>query len=273
MANWARYLTLEAAKREVKIEDVLDDETITRAIIAASGLMPRQFFVQTGVRTFSPTCGDHVLLGPNDLLAVTSLKTDDATRTYPYTWGVGEYDLDPDYAPTLTPPRPYWKISRVSGSTYSFPVASRGLQVTGRWGFYDVRRDAGAVIAMPAPISPPGLSISATTLVVSAATIETGHTLRIGTEDLFVTAVNLTSLTVEREVNGTTAAVHADGAAIEIYTYPQVDEAVVIMMERLVRRTRDAPFGVIGSIDGFMRLAINDPDVVSLLRFAERANY
>lgn len=262
MANRFWCITLEEAKRTVKIEDVLDDEGYVRAIRAASAVMPRQFFVQTRTLPFTARHRDRLQIGAMELLAVTSLATDDGSRTYSAVWNPSEYDLEPSENPYLDPPHPYWKVCTVPQGTRHFPVGlARGVQIAGRWGFYDIRRDTGITLDLT-----DGMNASQTTMPISAADIiETGHTLHVDDEDLFVTHVEHLELTVERGVNGTTPATHADGSAIEVYTYPLVDQAGGILVNKWVRRLRDAPMGIVGSIDGFMRLAINDPDVVSLI--------
>ena len=54
--------------------------------------------------------------------------------------------------------------------------------------------------------------------------------------------------TVTRGQNGTTAASHASGAAIDVYTYPLAHEACLIQVSRLWSR-RDTPFGVVGAAE------------------------
>lgn len=388
MVQRAWYLTLESAKRQVLIDDQLDDETYKRAIQAASDAMPRQFFVQTA--THDVTAQDHHTLRLNglDLLSVTSLATDPSgDRSYSMVWNANEYELGPEENPYLTPPRPYWRITRApTAHSRYFPThihhgigplsfyggsgqrLMRGVRIVGRWGVYDVRKALPVVLVSPDEISEvqvltPSGTISGgtftltyagettdaldwdstageiqdalealptigsgniagtggpintdpvtltfqndlasmdvaqitrhivltgtdplititttvegndgligaddTTLNVSGSeVVETGHTLHVGDEDIFVEAVDGSTLTVTRGVNGSTAAAHDDGAAIEVYTYPLADQAVLFLVQRYVRRSKDAPFGMVSSIDGFMRLAINDPDVLGLI--------
>lgn len=264
MTNRFNAVTLEAIKRSAKIPDTASDVDIKRAIQAASDVMPRQFYVTVGERFFSAKDECSLLLKGHDLISVSELKTDDGTRTYPYTWDPDHFDLEPYSAPFENPPHPYWKINRVPNlATYSFPCGlNRGGLVTGEWGFYKVFSPTTVTIDM----SPGGLLIGGTSLTLSAPNVvETGHTLAIEDEQVFVTAVAGAVATIEREVNGTTAAAHAHNTTVQVYTYPLVEQAALFLVQRYLRRTEDAPFGVIGSIDGFMRLAINDPDVLGLV--------
>ena len=63
--------------------------------------------------------------------------------------------------------------------------------------------------------------------------IEQGHTILIGSEQLYVESYEDKSLNVIRGVNGSVAATMAGGEAISIYEYPEdVVEAVIVMVRR-----------------------------------------
>ena len=66
------------------------------------------------------------------------------------------------------------------------------------------------------------------------ADVEAGHTLLVDSEQLFVRRYSGSTLTVDRGVNGTVAAAHAAGSAIDVYEYPgPVAEATIILAARL----------------------------------------
>lgn len=73
------------------------------------------------------------------------------------------------------------------------------------------------------------INASVTTITpASVALFSVGHLARIGTEYLRVTAVGATTLTVERGVNGTTAASHSNAAVIAIFVpEPMVTRAAL----------------------------------------------
>ena len=68
------------------------------------------------------------------------------------------------------------------------------------------------------------------------ADVEAGHTVLIESEQLFVRGYAANTLRVDRGVNGTSAAAHGAGSAIEVYEYPgPVAEAAIIVAARLRR--------------------------------------
>jgi hypothetical protein len=137
MAITNGYTTLADAKARLGIGDTTDDtilerviEAVSRAIDAFTGT---RFYVTAGeVRVFTATSSGLVLT--DDLVAVTSLKTDDdGDRTYERTWASTDYDLGPDNAAAKA--EPWWKVEVAPLGRYSFPTHRRGVQITGSWGY------------------------------------------------------------------------------------------------------------------------------------------
>ena len=90
--------------------------------------------------------------------------------------------------------------------------------------------DTGATLAADAAAGDATLTVS------DGAPFSPGQTLSLGDEQLHVTAVSDAELTVERAVNGTTAAAHTTGASIGLYAYPApVVEACLQLAMRLWR--------------------------------------
>ena len=251
--------TTSVTAEDTMLKNVL--ENTCRAIDLAYG---RHWHPVVATRYFSTASPEYCLT--DDLLAVTTLATDDAgDRAYSTIWSASDYDLEPFNAPDLHPPQPYTRILVAPNSGKRFPTLRRGVKLAGTFGFYDVRRTASATVAE-------AVDSSETVIDVSAATeFSEGQTLLIGSEQMHVQSVDTTStpktLTVLRARNGTTAAAHDSGAAIQIYEYPIVHEVALLMAERLHKR-KDAIFGIVGSAEmgQIVAIAKQDPDVKLLMQ-------
>lgn len=204
--------------------------------IRGSGFGPR-----LGTNRYGPVNGQSLYLG-DDLLSITSVTAYDT----PGGTGTTLTDETDFYAHTEDnwDAAPYRELTIHEASAAAFGSATRGNHVNGKWGVQDVRLTSTTTVAS-------GLATDATakTFVTSASpTIQVGHTLLIGTEQLYVTALSGTTATVERGVNGTAAAVHANSSAIDVYTYPT---AVVETHSRLaMRRWKGRDAGADGSDGG-----------------------
>ena len=101
------------------------------------------------------------------------------------------------------------------------------------------------------------LSATATSLVLSGSasgTIEAGQVLLIGTEQVYVRTgggASGTAVTVQRGVNGATAAVIASGSAIAAYRYPDaITQAALMHAGRIFKRSQAAFASEAGAPDG-----------------------
>ena len=118
----------------------------------------------------------------------------------------------------------------MSGGTKSvFPPGAQTVQIDGEWGYWKHTRVSGITVN----------SAHADETVTSIAftgdngVIEQGHTILIGSEQLYVESYEDGKINVIRGVNGSTAAALSGGEAISIFEYPDdVVEAVIIMVRR-----------------------------------------
>ena len=206
----------------------------------------RHFYVLEATRRFD---GGGRLLVP-DLVSIDEggLKTDDdLDGVYETTWDAGDYVLLPLNADPASRgnagSRPYTSIA-VSGSVGSerwWPAGRATVQVAGQWGWWrHLRRAVGTVGRVP-DAADTGVTVS------DRDGIETGVTLLVESEQMYVRSHSGTSLTVERGVNGTAAAAHDAGSPVEVFEYPgPVVEAVILQASRLQRRVA----GAVGAPDG-----------------------
>ena len=116
-------------------------------------------------------------------------------------------------------------IRRAAARIRSRPTAAivRGVRIAGIWGYSQETELAGQV-------NDAGFTDTDTTVTLDAGSdIEKGETILIGTEQLYVSDVQAVALTVQRGINGTTAAAHADDTAVYRRLYPlEVVEACKI---------------------------------------------
>ena len=86
----------------------------------------------------------------------------------------------------------------------------------------------------------------------------------IDSEQLYITAISDNTLTVQRGVNGTTAATHSGGAAATRYDYPELVVQACLDIAKLTFRNRD--LGSVGSIGaGEMSMTVAEGEVRSVL--------
>ena len=247
------YVDLKAFKSGGALTGTGDDtrlrallENVTRQV---DGYLNRHFFELTATRYFDGT-GKRYLNVP-DLVAVTTLKEDeDLDATYETTWAATDYVLAPYEADPATAGNPlslpYYRIEvdvRSTGSKSAFGRGQRRFELAARWGYWRHLRRATETATVA--------NATTTTLTASAATdVQVGHTLLVESEQLYVEAISGTTYTVRRGVNGTTAAAHTAGSAIDFYEYPgPVVEAVLMQALRLWTRRASGFANQVGFAD------------------------
>ena len=202
----------------------------------------RHFYAASLTKKFDGS-GTQRLLVP-DLISIDSsgLKTDDnKDRMFESTWATTDYLLLPSNADPTTAgnpqSRPYTvaEVDTDAGTKADWPAGRQTVQIAGQWGWWRHLKRASETATVA--------NSTTTTLTASAATdVEVGHSLLLESEQVYVTAISGTTYTITRGVNGTTAASHSGGTAIDIYEYPgPIIEAVIIQAARLWRR-KDATF-------------------------------
>lgn len=156
----------------------------------------------------------------------------------------------------------------INGQTFIYDeVPEDAIQVEAIWGYHpqwDSAWDDSADSVQDAP-----LSASATSLTVNdadagdAPRFQIGQFLRIENEYLWVTAVDTATniLTVERAVQGTTAATHANGTSIEIYQVPQDIAGLCLQWALWFYREPDSaydkiPLYLLQQLNGLRRITV-----------------
>lgn len=163
----------------------------------------------------------------DDILSISAFALDiDGDGTFESTLAATEYNMYPlnEY------PKIYLKMAMNSSQGGFASGISSGVKITGVFGHGDGQ---SATPYYDSGITATAATAIATSLALSAeGTIQQGHTIRVESEQMYVTAVTSNggkTATVIRGVNGTTAAAHA-AKAVSIYTYPgPVTEATLIL--------------------------------------------
>lgn len=204
-------------------------EAESRAVDEICG---RPFYAQTATRYFDGEGGSCLYFQDySDLLSVTSVKFDwDGDGTYEITLAVTDYWLSPDNS---TPKR---RIDlNPNGDYATFPSGRRRIQIVGKWGYSDLTESAGTLGE--------ALDTSETEITMTTGhTVYPGDTMIVGSEEMYVSAVEANTLTVVRGINGTTAASADTAAAVSIRRYPPDIEQAVKM--RVVANRWDNNQGV-----------------------------
>ena len=267
------YASRDALKTIAGITGTGDDAQYRRVLEAVTSQLDaftrRTFRTYLATYYFSPQSSRRVLLDAEELglglLSVTSLKTDeDGDRTYETTWATTDYDLLPLNAANKQ--RPYWEIAITPEGTEAFPRGQKGLEVVGKWGFYeDLVRNATLLDG--------SLNATATSVTIDASTtLEVLQTILIDSEQMYITELSGTTLTVVRGVNGTTAATHSDNADIDVYRYPYtVSEAALMQASRLWTRrasgyANDVGFGDTGTMRPWVGMDLEVQEMLATYR-------
>ncbi len=242
------YATVDVLKDALNIAGADDDNRLLRLAEAASravdGYCNRHFYALRATRLFDGS-GGNALLVP-DLVSIDEggLRTDgNLDGVFETTWPETGYMLLPanaDPASASNPAsRPYTRIEAAGadGGLRRFPTGRGTVRVAGLWGWWLHLRLASESLA--AAVTDAGAEIT----VTARTDVQAGHTIRIGSEYMYVRSYDGDRLEVTRGANGTTAAAHDQNVAIDIFEYPSgIAEAVIIQATRLLR-LGDGTFG------------------------------
>lgn len=223
--NW--YCSLTRVKNRLGITDTSSDTVLGQIIEQASRMIDdhchRHFYVEKGTRYFNGRVLDALPI--DDVLVVTTLTADsEGDQTHDgETWTEGtDYVLRPD---NRWPKDSIWLHPN---GRYSFTDEDRYMKLTGFFGHGD-GRSSNPVEALAATISITNGTTTTATLSADNSEVEVGETILVGTEQCFVSAKSTVTLTIERGMNGTTAAA-ATGAACYVYRYPtRINQYAVIL--------------------------------------------
>jgi len=268
------YSTLTQLKSAsyLNISTVTDYDTpLLNLLIQSSRLIDkwceRFFYVKTETRYYD---GAGRTLRPNDILSITTLKTDeDGDATFENSFATTDYFLYPlnDYPKTEIQINP-------NGDYGSFANGiKKGIEIIGSFGYADNLTPYISVGTL-------GVAITSTTATSATMTtghsVEAGHTILIDNEQMFVSAVSTNTLTIKRGMNGTTAATHLINVTVSAYEYPMpITQACLITAMRAFKRKDSAFQDMVGSPETGQIIMSKgvDPDVVETIKEYRRLSY
>ena len=179
----------------------------------------RHFYVLQATRRFEVnrwSAGLQQLLVP-DLIGADTVRVADgfAGGEDPLEWRTPAHRLYPlDAAPERPWGRPYTRLALEPERDGRISDGPALVEIAGRWGYRQVVADTGVSIAAELDAGDSAMTVS------DGGALSPGQTLAVGDEQLYVTAMEGNQATVERSVNGSGAAGHQAGSAIQVYRYP-----------------------------------------------------
>lgn len=229
------YATLGAAKSVLGLSSTTYDARLLVHLDDASrrieSFCGRVFWTEIATRYFDGRCGTKLYI--DDVLNLSAIATDsERDNTFDgETWTLG---TDCAYWPPNTWPK--IGLLALPDGSYAWAGYEYYVKLTGTWGYGDGKR-AFPWDAFTATATVDDASTTTLTLSADNSEVSPGHTLLCDSEQLYVTAVSGTSVTVERAVNGTTAAAHTAGSTLYHARYPvAVERAVVHVAINLMAR-------------------------------------
>lgn len=182
--------------------------------------------------------GTNLLILDDDLVSITNVTVLGTTLGEGTTFTENTDFFTEPYNKT---PKRRLRCHGQSGNTF-FSRGRQTVAVSGTFGYADDHYPVTETLSGSVTAS------GSTITVPSVTTLSVGHAILIGSEQLLTTGITNNVLTVERGVNGTTAASHADGSAIEVYRYHTAASDATLRIAH--RRWRATQAGVTGNFGG-----------------------
>jgi len=158
---------------------------------------------------------------------VTSYKATDRSSSEILTQG---YEDDYWLEPYNASPKVQLKLNEDTGK--GFHGGQQTLSILGSWGYSN---NTESVTTVDAVSSTTTTSIS----VASASDLSSAQTILVNSEQIYITGISGNTLTVERGVNGTTAATHSGGDTAYKYLYESIVVQACLDLSKVYFRDRD----------------------------------
>jgi len=176
---------------------------------------------------------------PGWLISATTVTAYSGTDRASNTVLTAGYNADYFLMPYNSSPKTIWKLNEDTADTLD--AGQQTLTILGEWGYTN---NTILVTTADAVGSTTGTSVS----VTSGTNFGPAQTILIDSEQMYITSISGNTLTVERGVNGTTAATHSGGASAYRYDYPPLVIQACLDIGKIMFRNRDMGSG--GTIGG-----------------------
>jgi hypothetical protein len=248
------YCTLTELHTRLGVDEPTDDLILLDTIDKASRYIEQQtgryFYPRIATYYFDWQSTTALTFYGYDLLSLTTLTTKNGATTISSGYFLvksGDYNRQPFDAILLD-------LSGTTGLSYA-DTPQRSQTITGVWGYHEDYTNA-FIASGDTVLNSPSISASVTSITVANGNnFEIGQMLRIGTEWLYLSGISTNTLTVERGINGSTAAIHLATTAISIYKPDQNLHRVAVQLAAWLYKQYDAPFtgqtqaGADGTVD------------------------
>ena len=228
----ARLPQLTSTDDDTLLLDALED-----ASRALDGACHRHFYPKIATRNYDYQEATLLKLDDGeDLLAATTLTTDNGDTTIVaadfFLMCGGSYNV-----------QPFDRIVINGANQAEFGWSDTKQKANSVVGVFGYHNDyTNAYLASGATVNET-FTGSDTTLTVSDGTkFERGQTIQIESEWLYISAISSNDLTVQRAMNGSTAASHANGTAITIFRPMRDVQRVAIRLAAWLYKQYESPF-------------------------------
>ena len=242
-----------------------DDDELFELLLAVSDWVDhycnRHFYPRVEALLFDGPGADRLLIP--DLIAVGELSQADAGgRSFGRAWDEADYRLVPYNAAPLHPwGHPYSAIRAPRDRTGGFEAGEANFRVQGVWGYRCFAEPSGATLAAELTADAALMTVSdgaqfrVGQTVLLGATASAGHAM---SEQVLITAIDGSELSLARGLNGSEAAAQSAGAGVAILRWPaSVERAALIQAARIWTRAADfEPFYVDADVDTDVRLLL-----------------
>lgn len=249
MRNW--YATYKDIETQAAIPAGTSAQAVLESFLESSSRViddycRRHFFLEKGALHFDGVSGDQMKIPDLQSLTTFAVDTERDLSWDGETWtentdfylsGMARIDQYPKRFVVLAP-----------NSTKSFSEGRNLYLIAGQWGYGNASADPWKALVPTGTVA----DTTSATITLSAATAElyTGHTILIEDEQMFITSYpgSGTTVTVERAVNGTTAAAHSTKKVSKaLYPRKVMQCCKDIVVESFFNRTAlDGQFAVAG---------------------------